>query len=818
MQPIASRRPATRLAAWALLLVAGSLAVAQAPQPPETAEPPAPVTIADIAREADQGSTRLSEIRGNLDNTRVAEVIAAQVESLTASGQDLELDLESRPPERMDPRDLDDLRKAWIGQKSRIEATSAPLRKRAEDLSNDQVEVRAWVKRLEEMAARPREDLPAPLRERLKAILSQASEIDGELASRLAAILTTQERLTAMNERVAVTLQVIEAARRQARQQLLVPELPPLWSALRSPPIETLIEQIRQSWTEDGSTLARFVGANPRHFVLQLTLLAVFALLTVYLHRRSSIAGDAAADESLRVAALVLSRPLSAALLLTLAMTRLISPEAPSVVFEFNRLVAIVPLLRFLPALVHRSMRRPLYVLTVLYAADQARDLMVEASMLRRVALLLVGAFALAGLMWLLRAGGPAHRVSASLWWRASLLGGKVAMPLLAGALVANVLGAVRLAEVLTETTLNSAYLGMGLFGLVLLVDGMTTVALRTRAALALNVVRHHAGLLGAHASRAVRVLAVALWAYAVLRMSGFLTPVMEALGAVLVREWGYGALRVSLGGVVVFVIAVWAALQISRFVRFVLDEDVLRRLDLPRGVPQAVSMLAYYGLVAVGFIVALAGAGIQLTQLTLLISALGVGIGFGLQNIVNNFVSGLILIFERPIKIGDVVEVGTLTGEVQNIGIRASVVKTFSGSEVIVPNGNLVSSTVVNWTRSDRKRRVDVPVGVAYGTDPRRVLEILLEAARKQEGILATPEPQALFSGFGVNSLDFELRFWTTENWPGIKSAVHVEINDALAKAEIEIPFPQHDLHLRSVDRQAGRALAALDGKHEKP
>jgi small-conductance mechanosensitive channel len=390
----------------------------------------------------------------------------------------------------------------------------------------------------------------------------------------------------------------------------------------------------------------------------------------------------------------------------------------------------------------------------------------------------------------------------------------QLAALLLLGSLVANVLGTVRLAELLTEFTLNGGYLAIGMFALALLLDGMTTVALRTRTAQSLNFVRRHQAAVKQRISRFIRLLAVAAWAVFTLRLAELLEPVTKWLVTWCFSTWTFGAVQISIGNILVLLGAVWAALQISRFIRFVLDEDVLPRIDLPIGVPQAVSMLAYYGILSVGFIVAIAAAGIELTQLTLLISALGVGIGFGLQNVVNNFVSGMILIFERPIKIGDIVEVGTLTGEVRKIGIRASVVKTFSGSEVIVPNGNLISTEVINWTLSDRRRRIEMPVGVAYGTDPNRVIEILLECVRFRDDVHDKPEPRALFQGFGNSSLDFELRFWSSsDSWMQIRSEVNIDINAKLAEAGIEIPFPQRDLHLRSVDPGAGEALGRSRG-----
>jgi small-conductance mechanosensitive channel len=200
------------------------------------------------------------------------------------------------------------------------------------------------------------------------------------------------------------------------------------------------------------------------------------------------------------------------------------------------------------------------------------------------------------------------------------------------------------------------------------------------------------------------------------------------------------------------------------------------------------------------------------------LVSALGVGIGFGLQNLVQNFVAGLILIFGRPINVGDRVEVGGLMGTVTVVGFRASVVKTFQGAEVIVPNSQFVSDQVINWSLSDETRRVELDVGVKYGTDPERVIQILREAAEGHPDVMDAPAPDPLFVGFGASSLDFQLRCWTAHGsaWLNIRSDLSISINRKLAEAGIEIPFPQRDLHLRSVDEDAARRLSGTD--HEPP
>jgi small-conductance mechanosensitive channel len=248
---------------------------------------------------------------------------------------------------------------------------------------------------------------------------------------------------------------------------------------------------------------------------------------------------------------------------------------------------------------------------------------------------------------------------------------------------------------------------------------------------------------------------------------------------------------------------------QLSRFIRFILDEDVLPRFKLRRGVAGAISIMIRYVLISFGIVIAFAAAGIELSQFALMAGALGVGIGFGLQSVVNNFISGLILIFERPIQRGDTIQLIDLVGKVKRIGIRSSTIRTFDGAEVIVPNGNLVSAEVINWTLSDKQRRVEVRVGVAYGTDPKKVLGILLEVAGSHDDVLEDPGPTTFFEAFGDSSLNFLLRFWTADfdNWRKIQSDITVGLDEALKKAGITIPFPQRDLHVRSIEAPLKKA-----------
>jgi small-conductance mechanosensitive channel len=193
---------------------------------------------------------------------------------------------------------------------------------------------------------------------------------------------------------------------------------------------------------------------------------------------------------------------------------------------------------------------------------------------------------------------------------------------------------------------------------------------------------------------------------------------------------------------------------------------------------------------------------GIDLSTITVLAGALGVGIGFGLQNITNNFVSGIIILFERPIKVNDRIEVGNITGDVVRISMRATTIVTNDNISVIVPNSEFISSKVINWSHNDRNVRFNIPVGVSYNEDPKKVKELLLSVANDNDAVLKEPLPDVIFSEFGDSSLNFVLRVWTSTLIQApkvLKSQLYFEILRRFREVGIQIPFPQRDLHIKN-------------------
>lgn len=286
----------------------------------------------------------------------------------------------------------------------------------------------------------------------------------------------------------------------------------------------------------------------------------------------------------------------------------------------------------------------------------------------------------------------------------------------------------------------------------------------------------------------------------------------LDQLQAYDIRDTGEINEFVSYGDLLRTVLIVLAAYLLLKYLPGLYEYGVFSRLDLDSGLKYAILTMSRYGIFTVGAITALSAIHLDLGRLGWLMAAMGVGLGFGLQEIVSNFVSGIILLVERPVRVGDVVTVGTVSGKVQRINIRATSVINFDRQEIIVPNRNLITKEVTNWTRGDTIIRLVVPIGVAYGSDIDQVTNTLLEIARQQPEILTDPSPQAFFLAHGESSLDFELRVFVPD--PSTKIPLLHRLNRALNKSltdqGIEIPFPQRDLHIRSSTVTRGGSLGA--------
>ena len=727
------------------------------------------------------------------------------------------MELQSRPgQERPTKRSLTDMHNEWARRISQMREWQKTVGDRTNVLSGVQGELtrreQGW--RLTKAEA-TKADAPPDVVELVDGVIRGTVALEDSVALQLGEVIRLQSQIT----RTLATLQQMDERINEqlasARRNLLRLDSPPLWKGLRT--------------ADAGQGLAATLAAGVTRTQRELGYFFEAYRLRIYLHLASTLAILLAVfwfrgklephttEQPAYSARRVLDHPAAGSLLIIALAALFFYPRAPLSVYDLALLATVPAVLRLLPSFLPPYLIRPAIVGTRSCSPSSGRGRCSwPAPAYQRPGSLALSIAGAAGLLWLLRKGGEfeamgAHAYARRPAGRRAALGG----------------GAPRRRGVERRRQRLARHVPHQRSAVEQLPPpggrdrgprgrrcpyrldpfaGRGRVPLRGPA-------EGHAGperppainLLGrASAGSSSPSGSSTCW-----------TPTLAFVSGILAASLSVGELSLSLGAVLLFLFTVWVSVLVSRGISGLLEVDVLSRLDMPRGLPSVIGRLTRYTLISLGFFFALAAIGVELGQLTLIGGALGVGIGFGLQNIVSNFVSGLILAFERPIREGDLIQLQTLTGEVRRIGFRATVVRTFDGAEVIVPNATLISQDVINWTLSDQQRRITVPVGVAYGSDPARVKALLLDVPGKFPAVLRTPEPFALFTGFGDSALNFELRFWTTDadRVAILKSDVTTAVNDALVSAGIEIPFPQRDLHIRSVDGAAATQLRAPAG-----
>jgi len=764
---------------------------------------PEVILAPDIVVQAQKVSADLHLIQGLLHPSPAVEKVEADFDSLMDSIKQANQEFEALDLEHLSFRKLNQIQDQWQSYRFQVETLQSTIVDRSQQLEAKRIDLSAikdtWG-RTQVVALQ--DEYSEALQERIKAVLFEINNVEQELRERLEAVFSLQDQVSTQFSTISKVLNRLDTAGENSRRRLFAHDSLPLWKAIfESGDGIPLSQRIKDTWQQKVETLGEFLKNNLIRLFVHFGLFLFLGFLFSSLRRHTQEWIDI--DDSIKASMHILSHPFSVALIVAMIVRLWIYPQSPQIVDDISRLILVVPLLRVLPGLIPSEFRRPIYGLGGLYVIQLLGEVMPDGSLIERVVILLLTLLALVGMMWIIKPGGVLQRLPSNRWFWFLKNYFRFSFLLFAISIVSNIIGNVSLADLLASGTFLSIY------GLVLLVmavmvsDGLIYLFLKSRAAQSLRMVRLHNDMWNKGSRRLIRFAAIFIWINHTLDAFSLLYSVRNSVTQILQKDLSMGTLTISLEDVFAFVITLVVSIYLAKMIRFVLSEDVLPRLSLPRGVPAAISFVAYYFILLTGFVIALGAAGIEWSRFAILAGALGVGIGFGLQDLVRNFVSGLILIFERPIKVGDMIEFGGQLGEVLRIGLRSSTVRTWEGAEIIVPNGNLISSEVINWTLSDRKKRLKIYIGVAYGTDPDLVIEILTKAAGEHPDVLENPAPLATFKGFGESSLDFELFFSIKEFLDRIKipSELNLAIHAALKAAGIEIPFPQRDLHLRSVD-----------------
>jgi potassium efflux system protein len=757
---------------------------------------PQAVALADIPLQTDELNRKLTEMKSKIpDKAAIAEVessIESRQEKIEARIKETRETLSGNPSFL----EIRDERRYWqshetldSGDRAKLKRWSADLQQYLRDLSSQETIWNATLKEYSSVSGV--ENVTDSVRQNL----AQIAAVKSLIVSSVNSIATIQTRVSQLEAEVTQVEEQIERTASNYQVKVLSRDSYPLWAV-----------GLRKSGGEIKHVLSRTVRRSAsasadffKNVIPDLILISVlfgFGLAVVFqLRRQLRKSPTPAAD--LRIAIRMLNRPVAVAIFTTFPILIVQARQAPLGVTGLILLLFLIPLFRLLPVVLDRPRGPALYITIIFFVLNGLVDLSKIDAVSKRdlvvgFTLVSIGVFS-----WLFRKVASMEKTAVP---RLLLPVVGCVLAILTVALIGNVLGFFILSEILRETTFYSTYLALVIFTAVRVATLLLAAILCIPRISQLAAVTNNRGGIQRWVSRILGLLGFLFWLSFTSEMLTIKYPIGQFLKEILEIRLPFKAVPFSIGDLLNFILVMLVGVLLSRAMRAFLRHDVLPRFRLARGVPGLLAGSLYYLLLFIFFLLAAAAMGINLDKFTLLTGAVGVGIGFGLQNLVNNFASGLILQFERPIYAGDILEVGGVAGEVKHIGLRATTIRTAQGAEVVIPNATLVSGQLTNWTLSEPTRRVDIPVGVAYGSDPQKVIDLLLSVVKSNEKVLKEPEPVAVFLGFGESALNFQVMFWADNSIQYfLRSDIAIALNNALNAAGFEIPFPQRDLHIRS-------------------
>lgn len=524
-------------------------------------------------------------------------------------------------------------------------------------------------------------------------------------------------------------------------------------------------------------------------------LLLILFFCWIYFNRRKVLTTKDHPHETLSQTTYVALYPIASALMVVTAIAPNFYNHPPVVFLEVVFLVMVLVIIYLVKKTTQSRFSGilwPLLGITLVYSAS---NLFIEISEVDRVAILLAAVVsAWLGINFLKKIKGQQKD---ELPYTRTITRIFIALQIIS--FICNVFGRFSLAKIIGVTAVYNLWLALGLYMVVQIL--MESLFLQLEANKTGDGISSYIdfNVLQQKMRRILNIVAMLLWLVMLSQNLSVEDVLFDDVSNFLTQSHQIGtAGNITIGSVIIFIAVLWLSSLAAKIISYFYDfADQHREAPLFKKKTRTSILVIKLGIFALGFILAVVASGVPLDKITIVISAFGIGIGFGLQNIVNNLVSGLILAFERPVQIGDIIEVDSRSGTITEIGIRSSRIATADGAEVIVPNGDLISHHVINWTLSNSNRRVELVISVAYGADIEKVKDVLLSSLTGRDDIMESPAPTVYLHNITDSAVDFRLFFWAADigTWLQLKSQILAEIYTALKQADIALPSSNKDV-----------------------
>jgi small-conductance mechanosensitive channel len=488
----------------------------------------------------------------------------------------------------------------------------------------------------------------------------------------------------------------------------------------------------------------------------------------------------------------VLNQPFVMSVFTSIILATLVLPNLPPLLGYVFAFIAVICVVSILTMMMRGGIKWLGYTLAALYVALEVSDFLSVGDAEARWLTLAISVGTLITTIWIWQRRESIRSESMNQSWSRLMIVLSIPMAVVSVlAIVANVLGYGSIAAFLNHGAVLVLIIGLLLLSVFKSLMSVVYHGFHTTFAHNSFIIKEDGDALFRWLTNILRLVTLGIYIYYCLSFFLLWEPVYDILQSVWSFGYAFGSVMLTVGDVVNVILIIIAFWVVASILRILLRKEVFNRVHAPRGVGNAVASMTHYTIMVIGVFLALASAGFETRHLGILAGALGVGIGFGLQTIVNNFLSGLILVFERPVTVDDVVEVDGILGTVTAIGIRSSKIRQFNGDEVIVPNADLISKRVTNRTLSDTRRRYTMTFETGRADDPEKVMKIITSAAQGVDGVLEDPPVKAYFKGMGAQSIKFYVNYWGSGNFLDLMSDVEMTVYKALEEARVQMPIP---------------------------
>ncbi len=762
-----------------------------------------PINPTDISSSAEVTLSTLSELGKVFPDSAMIATFSQQKEQVIDELDTLELNLMDQDIEEMGSGLILNYKSELLRLQSSFEGIKDDLDNSTRHLQEQWIKMdylsNKWQQTLDNENV---EALSESLKDRSVLMLAKVAdkkEMSVGIADKL---LIMRDQLLTGNQSLEKLILQIQNAEKIFQRNYLTKTHPAIWEKDSVSPAASSPAKVFRSIIKAYSDgMAGFYAVYKVRIFIHLAVFIFLLTVSFIIRRNLKRRKIETTDERILTFLKIFNLPIAISLTLALTIGFLIYPNAPLVINDISALAIIIPLVVVSLLVLPKRMHTFLYVISGLFLFEElVETVKYETYPLPRYLLLFVIAITGAYVLWLiiqrnLKYKNAAKRkiklVDVALW---------LALIILAVSLFANIFGYVAFGFFLFSGVIVSVMAALLISVSIIIVDGFFTLIIMGNSSQMYGMVKEYGDMLVSRIIKVVKLFAIIFWISIVLKRFLIYEPVVDWLVDVMKTKWILGQITISFEGILLFGLIIFLSIWIARFIKLLLEKEIFPKIKAGRGVPGMISLIVRWVIITTGFILSLGVLGIDMTKLTILIGALGVGIGFGLQDLINNLISGFILIFERPIQVGDTVQFGEREGKVKEIGIRSSIIKTYDGSEVIVPNGKLISNELINLTLSDPILRIEIDVGTEYGSNPQEIIDILVMQAKLHPEITKNPETFAIFFGYGDHALKFRLYAYTLEvnSRLRIRSDLNLAIFQALKEANIKIPYPIQDINVK--------------------